>query len=190
MSYDQQAIDSFMAKGKGEMEDSIEHLHKELVKIRTGKASPAMLNDLLVSYYGNPTPMNQVANVGTQDSRTLVIQPYDKSALSDIEKAIFEANLGLTPQNDGDIVRINIPPLTEDRRKTLVKHAKHLGEETKVSLRSARHKLMDFIKNAVKEGYPEDAGKRMEATIDKMTHDYGAKVDKLVEAKTKDIMTV
>ena len=107
-----------------------------------------------------------------------------------IEQAIFAANLGLTPQNDGEIIRINIPPLTEERRKELVKQAKHLGEEGKVSLRNTRHKLMEFIKNEVKDGYPEDAGKRKESEVQKMVDEYGKKVEEMVDAKEKDIMTI
>ena len=172
------------------MEGALEHLHKELVKIRTGKASPAMLSGLMVEYYGNPSPLNQVANVSTSDAKTITVQPWEKSMLAPIEQAIFAANLGLTPMNDGEIIRINIPPLTEERRILLVKQAKHLGEEGKISLRSTRHKAHDIIKKAVKEGYPEDAGKRKDAEIDKLTHEYGDKIDKMVEAKETDIMTV
>lgn len=175
---------------KETMEDSIEHLRKELMKIRTGKASAAMLNGIRVVYYENLTPLNQVANVSTSDARTLVIQPWEKSMLGPIEKAIFEANLGLTPQNDGELIRINIPPLTEERRRELVKTAKSLAEEAKVSIRSGRHKGMDQIKKAVKDGYPEDAGKRMEERVQKLTDEYTQKVDDLIEAKEKDIMTV
>lgn len=172
------------------MDNALEHLNNELVKIRTGKASPAMLNGLLVEYYGSPTPLNQVANVATSDARTITIQPWEKKMLATIEQSIFAANLGLTPMNDGEIIRINIPPLTEERRKLLVKQAKQLGEECKISLRSSRHKAMDAIKKAVKDGYPEDAGKRREEEVDKLVHDYSEKIDHVVEVKEKDIMTV
>ena len=176
--------------GKEAMDHALEHLQKELIKIRTGKASPAMLNGISVEYYGNPTPLSQVASIGASDSKTLTIQPWEKSMLAPIEQAIFAANLGLTPMNDGEFVRISIPALTEERRKQLVKQAKHLGEESKISLRNARHKIMDSVKQAVKDGYPEDAGKRKEATVDKLTHEYSDKVDKMVELKEKDIMTI
>jgi len=172
------------------MNDSIEHLQKELLKLRTGKASTAMFTDLRVEYYGSPTPLNQVANVSTSDSRTIAIQPWEKSMLAPIERAIFEANLGLTPQNDGELIRIMIPPLTEERRKQLVKKAKSLGEDTKVSIRNARRDAMEAIKKGVKDGYPEDAGKRREGEIQDMTNNFGKKVDKLIEAKEKDIMTI
>lgn len=183
-------IEIYLKKGEGALKKALDHLHDELLKIRTGKASPQMLSGIMVDYYGNPTPLNQVANVSTADARTLAIQPWEKSMLAPIERAIFEANLGLTPMNDGEFVRINIPPLTEERRKELVKQAKHLGEEAKVSLRSARHKMMDFIKQEVKDGYPEDIGKRKEAHVDKVVHNYYDKVDALIEAKEKDIMKV
>jgi ribosome recycling factor len=175
---------------KEAMDHALEHLQKELQKIRTGKASPAIVSDILVDYYGSPTPLNQVANVGTTDARTIQIQPWEKKMLAPIEQAIFAANIGLTPMNDGEFIRINIPPLTEERRKDLVKQAKHLGEESKISLRSTRHKVMDSIKMAVKSGYPEDAGKRKEGIADKITHEYYDKVDELVVVKEKDIMTI
>lgn len=172
------------------MEGAILHLQDELVKIRTGKASPAMLSGIKVPYYGSPTPLNQVANVSTSDARTIVIQPWEKSMLAPIEKAIFEANLGVTPQNDGELIRIGIPPLTEERRKDLVRQSKALGEDTKVSIRSARHKAMDLIRKGVKDGFPEDAGKRLENQVQDLTNKYTDKVDKLIEAKEKEIMTV
>lgn len=183
-------VDMAMEIAREGMELAVEHLNSELVKIRTGKAAPAMLNGLLVEYYGSPTPLNQVANVGTSDARTITIQPWEKKMLAAIEQSIFAANLGLTPMNDGEIIRINIPPLTEERRKLLAKQAKHLGEEGKISLRSNRHKAMDAIKKAVKDGYPEDAGKRKEDEVDKLVHEYSDKIDRVVEVKEKDIMTV
>ena len=183
-------IDNYLRKGRAFMDDAFEHLHKELIKIRTGKASPAMLGGLMVEYYGTPTPLNQVANVNAVDSKTLSIQPWEKSLLGGIEQAIFAANLGLTPMNDGEFIRITIPPLTEERRLQLVKQAKALGEEAKVSLRNARHKLLEFIKAEIKEGYPEDMGKRREDEVNKLVHEFSDKVDKLIEAKDKDIMKV
>lgn len=172
------------------MEDSIEHLQKELATIRAGKASPNMLSGIIVPYYGSPAPLNQVANVSTSDSRTITIQPWEKNMLAPIEKAIFEANLGVTPQNNGEIVIINIPPLTEERRKELVKKAKAVGEDTKVGIRSARRDAMDAIKKAVKGGFPEDAGKRKEEEVEKLTKEFVERIDKLVESKEKDIMTI
>ena len=124
-------IEVYLGKGKDDMQKALDHLQTELSKIRTGKASPSMVSGLLVDYYGSPTPLNQVANVSSADARTLAIQPWEKSMLSAIEQAIFAANLGITPMNDGEFVRITIPPLTEERRRELVKQAKHLGEEAK-----------------------------------------------------------
>ncbi|MBR9919701.1 MAG: ribosome recycling factor [Bacteroidetes bacterium] len=172
------------------MEHAIKHLKEELVKIRAGKVSPDLVSGILVDYYGSPTPVGQVANIAVSDSKTLVIQPWEKSMLAVIEKGIFEANLGITPMNNGETVMIIMPPLTEDRRKQLVKNAKSLGEDAKVSLRSVRHKAMDAIKKAKNDGYPEDAAKRKEGEVDDMTKSFGAQVDKLVEAKDKDIMTI
>ncbi|MEZ4963081.1 MAG: ribosome recycling factor [Saprospiraceae bacterium] len=183
-------INGMMKATDKSMKDALEHLQYELSKVRTGKASPAMLNDLSVSYYGAMTPLNQVASISTADARTIVIQPWEKNMLAPIEKAIFEANLGVTPMNDGEVVRLAIPPLTEERRRDLVKQAKHLGEEGKISLRSARHKALDAIKKAVKDGYPEDAGKRKESEVEDMIKEYTKKMDHMVEVKDKDIMTV
>ncbi|GJM33684.1 MAG: ribosome-recycling factor [Saprospiraceae bacterium] len=172
------------------MNDAIEHLHHELVKVRTGKASPSMLADLKVNYYGTPTKLSQAANISASDSRTLVIQPWDKSLIPVIERAIFEANLGVTPQNDGEIVRISIPALTEERRKDLVKKAKSLGEDAKVGIRAARHKGMESIKQAIKDGLPEDNGKRREKEIQDLTDKFSQKVDEMISNKEVDIMTI
>ncbi len=172
------------------MEDAVEHLKKELTKIRTGKASPAMIKDLMVDYYGTMTPLGQVANISTPDSKTLSIQPWEKTMLGPIEKSIFEANLGLTPMNNGEMVMITIPPLTEDRRKDLAKQGKKLGEDAKISFRTARQKAMSAVKKAVKDGFPEDMGKDKEAEIQKTVNGFGTKVDELVAAKEKDILTV
>jgi ribosome recycling factor len=183
-------IDKAFAEGKLGMERAIQHLKDELLKVRAGKASPAMLNGIMVEYYGNPTPLNQAANISTPDSRTIAIQPWDKSILSAIEQAIFAANLGLTPMNDGEFVRITIPALTEDRRKELVKMTKSLGEDTKVSLRNERHKILNVIKQEVKDGFPEDQGKRKESQVQDLINSFGDTISKLLEAKEKDIMTV
>lgn len=185
-----ETVESTIANGKAEMEKTIAHLREELIKVRAGKASPSMLNGVMVNYYGTPTALSQVASINTPDGRTLSIQPWEKKILADIERAIFEANLGLTPMNDGEFIRIPIPPLTEERRKQLVKQTKGLAEDAKVSLRNSRHKMMDFIKKEVKEGYPEDAGKRKEDEVQSMTNGFGKQVDDIIVAKEKDIMTV
>jgi len=184
------SIDNIMNEGKALMDKAIDHLSAELVKIRAGKASPSMINGIMVDYYGTPTPLTQVANVATPDSRTISIQPWEKGLLGDIEKSIFEANLGLTPMNDGEFVRISIPALTEERRKELVKQSKRYAEDAKVSLRNARHKLMDVVKKEVKDGYPEDAGKKKESEIDGLVKSYSDKIEKLMESKEKDILKV
>ena len=169
---------------------AMEHLTFELNKIRAGKASPAMLNGLMVDYYGSMTPLQQVANVSTPDARTISIQPWEKKMLSAIEKAIFEANMGITPMNDGEVVRLMVPPMSEERRVMMVKQAKQAGEESRVAIRNYRHKIMDFIKKKVKEGFPEDMGKRKEDEVQKTVESYMLKIDKMLEVKEKDIMTV
>ena len=183
-------VSEFIELAKMSMDGSIDHLKGELLKIRTGKASASMLDGIMVPYYGTPTKLNQVANVSTADARTLTIQPWEKNMLAPIEKAIFESNLGLTPQNDGEIIRINVPALTEERRRDMAKRAKGCGEDAKVSIRNARREAMDGIKKAVKDGFPEDAGKRKEEEVQDITNQYSKKIDGLVEAKEQDIMTI
>ena len=183
-------MNSYFKKVRDYMEKALDHLQKELIKLRAGKASTGMLSGIMVDYYGNATPLNQVANVGTPDSKTISIQPWEKTMLGPIEQAIFAANIGLTPMNDGEFVRITIPPLTEDRRKELVKQARSEGEEARVSVRHARHKVMEFIKNEVKDGYPEDLGKRKEQEAEDMVKEYTEKINHMVEAKEEDIMKV
>jgi len=185
-----ETVDSVISQGASQMDHAIDHLKKELTKIRTGKASTGILDGLMVEYYGTNTPLAQVANIGIADARTITIQPWEKSMLSKIEHTIFAANIGITPMNDGEIIRISIPPLTEERRKDLVKQAKNMGEETKVALRHARHKVIEFVKKEMKNGFPEDIGKRKEADVDKMLHAHYDTVDHLIVAKEKDIMTV
>ncbi len=172
------------------MQESLAHLQKELTKIRAGVASPSMLDGLMVDYYGTPTPIAQVANLNTPDSKTISIQPWEKGMLANIEQAIFKANLGLTPMNDGEFVRITIPPMTEERRKELVKQVKAAGEDTKIALRQTRQKMMDAVKKETKDGYPEDEGKKKEDQIQALLKKYSADVDALTDAKEKDIMTV
>ena len=183
-------INEYIAIAEESMEKAIEHLIHELAQIRTGKASPSILGGIMVSYYGTPTPLNQVANVATADARTITIQPWEKKMLGPIEKAIFESNLGLTPMNDGELIRIGIPPLTEERRKDFVKKAKALGEDAKISVRNARWDAMEYIKKSVKDGFPEDAGKKLESDVQDITNTFNEKVDKLILAKEKDIMTI
>lgn len=172
------------------MDAAIGHLQGELAKIRAGKATPGMLDSVTVDYYGAMTPLSQIANVNTLDAKTIVVQPWEKNMLESIEKAIMAANIGLNPQNNGDTIIISIPPLTEERRITLVKQVKNEGEQAKVSVRNARKDANSTIKNLVKEGLSEDEGKRGEDKVQELVNDYYKKADALVEAKEKDIMTV
>lgn len=172
------------------MRAAVEHLEKELVHIRAGKASPAMLDGVHVEYYGSLTPLNQVSNVSTPDARTIAIQPWEKSLIPEIEKAIMAANLGFNPDNNGEIIRINIPVLTEERRRGLVKQAHQEGENGKISVRSARKDANDSLKKLQKDGLSEDIEKDAEADVQKMTDKYTKMIDSLVEAKEKDIMTI
>ena len=175
---------------KASMEKAIEHCDSELLKIRAGKASPAMLDDIVVDYYGSPTPLNQVGSVNTPDARTIVVQPWEKSMLGPIEKAIMEANLGVNPQNDGVIIRINVPPLTEERRRDLVKKAKAEAETGKIAIRNIRKDANEKIRKLKADGVSEDEMKVGEAEVQKLTDSYIVKVDALSLAKEKDIMTV
>lgn len=177
-------------KTKKEMDEAITHLENELTKIRAGKANPAVLDSIYVDYYGNRTPLNQTANVNALDARTLVIQPWEKTLLDPISKAIQEANLGLSPQNDGLVIRINIPALTEERRRELVKKAKSEGENCRVTLRNIRKDANDNIKKLKAAGLPEDEAKDAETKIQQTTDAYSVKADKHLEIKEKEIMTV
>ncbi|MCE3006994.1 MAG: ribosome recycling factor [Bacteroidetes bacterium] len=173
------------------MKKGLEHYESELLKIRAGKASPIMLEGVRANYYGTQSPISQMANISAQDARTLVIQPYDKGAIRDIEKAIVEANLGFNPQNDGIVIRITIPQLTEDRRKQLVKVAKDVTEECRISVRNARRDGMEALKKLVKDdGFPEDLAKAAEAEVEKLTKTYNSKVDAILTEKEAEIMHV
>lgn len=172
------------------MDKAIRHLEDELIHVRAGKASPAVLDGITVDYYGAITPLSQVSNIGTPDAKTIVIQPWDKSMLQVIEKAILYANIGLTPMNNGELIRLNIPPLTEERRKNLVKQVKMLGENTKVSIRNARRDANEELKKLLKNGLPEDVEKESFEEVQQNTDSFIAKVDVIVAAKEKDIMTV
>ena len=186
----QEDVDLYMESAQEDMDSAMAHLQRELSKIRTGKASPKIFDGLMVSYYGMGTPLNQVASVVVPDARTIAITPYEKGTISAIEKAIFEANMGLTPQNNGEIIRITVPPLTEERRKEYVKQAKTYCENAKVTVRGARREAISGIKDAVKDGYPEDAGKNAEDSADKLSKAYYAKIEALLKSKETDIMKV
>lgn len=170
-----------------EMDAAIIHLEKILLGIRAGKANPIMLDAVMVDYYGAPTPLKQVANVNSADARTLSIQPWEKQIISNIEKAIIEANLGFNPINKGDVILINIPPLTEERRKELVKQTKHEGEEAKISIRNARQEANKEIK---KLEIAEDMKAQSSEDVQKITDEYTKKVDGIIAVKEKEILTV
>jgi len=176
-------IEQLIRQAKTDFDKAIEHLQKELLKVRTGKANIAMIDGVHVMYYGSPVPLSQVANLSVSDARTISIQPWEKKIIGDIEHAIFAANLGFTPQNDGETIRLTVPPLTEDRRKDLVKQVKHHGEETKVALRNIRHKVLDHIKKEKNHGLSEDQVRNKENQVQQMLNDYVVKVDHVVESK-------
>ena len=183
-------IELILEEAKEQMEKSIKHTKAELLKIRAGKASPSMLEGLMVAYYGNPTPINQVASISTPDARSLVIKPFEKGSIPEIEKAIINSDLGFNPQNDGDIVRISIPPLTEERRINLSKQAKNEAEEGKISVRNSRKEANDELKKLLKEGISEDDVKRGEDKVQALTDSYVKRLDEILEQKEKEIMTV
>lgn len=172
------------------MKKALNHLETELIKIRAGKANPQMLEGLTVDYYGSPTPLNQVGNVSVMDARTLTIQPWEKNMLQPIERAIINANLGVTPQNDGNIIRLFMPPLTEERRKEFVKRANGEGEQSKVAIRSIRRDSIEQVKKLQKDGLSEDEAKDAEKEVQEITDKYIALVEKHLAAKEKEIMSV
>ncbi len=175
---------------KAHMEKAIEFCDNELVKIRAGKAMPTMLDGIFVDYYGTPTALNQIGTVNTPDARTLVVQPWEKTMLISIERAIMEANIGLNPQNDGIVIRLNVPPLTEERRKDLVKKVKEEAEKGRIAVRNIRKDANEKIKRSKSEGISDDEIKTGEAEVQKLTDSCIARIDCLMEAKEKDVMTV
>lgn len=172
------------------MEKAISHLEAELVKVRAGKATPNIVDGIVVDYYGNPTPIDQVGNISVADARTLTIQPWEKNMLQPIERSIIAANIGITPQNDGIIIRLFLPPLTEERRRELVKRSHGEGEQSKVAIRSIRRESMEQVKKFQKNGLSEDLCKDAESKIQVLTDKFISMVDKHLAIKEKDIMTV
>ena len=172
------------------MQKALEHLEYELARLRAGRANPVLLDGITVDYYGVNSPLSQVSNINTPDAKTILIQPWEKNMLGTIEKAILAANIGLTPMNNGEVIRISIPPLTEDRRHQLVKQVRNEGETAKISLRNARKWANDELKKMLKDGLPEDVEKNASENIQDMTHDFSAKVDKVMATKEKEVMTV
>jgi ribosome recycling factor len=179
-----------VAQTEDAMKKAIGHLEAELVKVRAGKANPTMIEGIMVDYYGNPTPISQIGNISVLDARTLSIQPWEKNMLQPIEKAIMASNIGITPQNDGANIRLFLPPLTEERRKELVKRANGEGEHSKVAIRNIRRDAIEGIKKLQKDGLSEDAGKDAEKEIQGITDKYISLVDKHLVTKEKEIMSV
>lgn len=169
---------------------SMTHLDSELQKIRAGKATPSMLQSVMVDYYGAPTPIAQVANISSTDARTLTVHPWERTMLNEVAKGIINSNLGFAPQNNGEILIINIPPLNEERRREMVKKAKAEGEHAKVAVRNNRKDALDMVKSMKTDGLPEDMVKDAETEIQNITNSFIKKVDELVELKEKDIMTI
>lgn len=175
---------------KDTMHKAIDHLEIELGKIRAGKASPQMLDGINVDYYGSPTLLNQVANVSVMDARTLTIQPWEKKMIQPIERAIMQANIGVTPQNDGNIIRIFLPPVTEERRRELVKKSFAEGEQSKIAVRNIRRDAIEQVKKLQKDGLSEDAAKDAEKDVQELTDRYIGLIEKHLAAKEKEIMVV
>jgi len=183
-------LELYIEDAKEHMEKSIKHVSHELAKIRAGRAMPSMLDGIEIEYYGSQTPLNQVASVNSPDARTLIIKPWEKNLVGEIEKAIINSDLGLNPQNDGELVRLNIPPLTEERRVSLVKQVKNEGENGKISVRNIRKDANDHIKKLLKEHVSEDEVKKAEQQIQDLTDEYIKRIDELLVKKEEEIMHV
>jgi len=183
-------LNSITGEANQLMAKAISHLEEELTKVRAGKASPTMLDGILVSYYGSMMPLSQVGNVNTPDARTIIVQPWEKAMLDPIEKAIQAANIGINPQNDGAVIKLYMPPLTEERRKEFVKKAHALAENAKVSVRNVRRDSMEHIKKLKSANVSEDEVKNGEKKLQDMTDSFISLVDKHIAAKEKEIMTV
>ena len=183
-------VELIIEETKDRMQKAVEHLEHELAHLRAGRATPALLDGITVDYYGVHSPLSQVSNINTPDPKTILIQPWEKTMLGTIEKAIMAANIGLTPVNNGEVIRINIPPLTEERRHQLVKQVRNEGETAKISIRAARKWANDELKQLLKDGLPEDNEKDAVEKVQLMTNDFNTKVDKVMALKEKDVMTV
>ena len=183
-------LELILEEARDSMKKALNHLESELVKIRAGKASPQMLDGLTVDYYGSPTVLSQVGNVSVMDARTLTIQPWEKNMLQPIERAIINANLGVTPQNDGNMIRLFMPPLTEERRKEFVKRAGGEGEQSRVAIRNIRREAIEQIKKLQKDGLSEDEAKDAEKEIQDITDKHISLVEKHLAAKEKEIMSI
>jgi ribosome recycling factor len=185
-----ESLETIMQDTTAAMKKAINHLEAELTKIRAGKATPAIVDGIFVEYYGNPTPLQQVANITIPDARTISLQPWERNMLAPIEKAIIASNIGLNPQNDGNFIRLFLPPLTEERRKELVKRVNVEGENAKVSIRSIRRDAIEHIKKLQKDGLSEDVAKDAEANVQGITDKHIALTDSHLKDKERDIMTI
>jgi ribosome recycling factor len=183
-------VELIIEETQDRMQKALEHLEHELAHLRAGRANPLLLDGITIEYYGVNSPLAQVSNINTPDPKTILIQPWEKNILGTIEKAIMAANIGLTPVNNGEVIRINVPPLTEERRHQLVKQVRNEGETAKISLRNARKWANDELKRMLKEGLPEDIEKDATENVQQMVHDFSGKVDKVMATKEKDVMTV
>jgi len=183
-------ISSIIAIAEDHMKKAIGHLEAELVKIRAGKANPQMVDGIMVDYYGSPMPINQVANISVMDARTISIQPWEKNMLQPIERAIIAANIGINPQNDGNLIRLFLPPLTEERRKELVKKCQGEGEHSRIAVRNIRRDAIESIKKLQKNGLSEDAAKDAEADVQQVTDKFISAIEKHLSSKEKEIMSV
>lgn len=183
-------LELIMDDTESTMQKAISHLEAELVKIRAGKANPTMLDGITVDYYGSPTPISQVANINIMDARTISIQPWERNMLQPIERAIIASNIGMNPQNDGVNIRLYLPPLTEERRREMVKRASGEGEHSKVAIRNIRREAIEEVKKLQKDGLSEDVAKDTEKNIQEVTDRYIILVDKHLAAKEKEIMSI
>jgi ribosome recycling factor len=183
-------VELILEETKDRMQHALEHLEHELARLRAGRSNPALLDGITVDYYGVNSPLAQVSNINTPDPKTILIQPWEKTMLGTIEKAIMAANIGLMPVNNGEVIRINIPPLTEERRHQLVKQVRNEGETAKISVRNARKWANDELKQLLKDGLPEDLEKEAVENVQVLTTSYNEKVDKVMALKEKDVMTV
>ena len=183
-------VNHYLTPAEEKMEMAVEYLDEALAHIRAGKANPKILDGIRVDYYGSAAPISNVANISVPDARTIAITPWEKSMFKVIEKAIINSELGITPENNGEVIRISIPPLTEERRKALVKQSKNEAEQAKISVRNARRDAIEGLKKAIKDGMPEDVEKDAEAKVQKIHDRFMKRIDEIFAAKEKEILTV
>lgn len=183
-------VNHYLKLAEGKMQESVAYLDDALARIRAGKANVKIIDGVRVDYYGSLVPISNVANVNTPDARTIAITPWEKSMMKVIEKALIDSNVGIMPENNGEVIRLNIPPLTEERRKQLVKESKTESEKAKISVRNARREAIEGLKKAVKEGMPEDVSKDGETKVQKLHDKYLKEIDEVFAAKEKEILTV